>query len=294
MLMFSCYDRDECTQCDVITGPVGVKNECISLSRPYYDGRQWATCVTKRYATERLGGGGNYSYLSNNCSANYCWLPCMLEAFDSLGPSVEDVCRCSPSDETIRNNGTLPPSCYDPDGSSCDWYSNCLEAKYPCRGTGAGYAIEFGMKYCRLFERKLLRFSALGQQWLIAVKKCLQVSLVPLLWRHTRPTCMEIRRTAFLSHVSCWLHPSQGVPSICSLPPSDKVSLVLILWRTLVAPETAGELWRDALKVVSGCLHARDLFAGTRLGRIRASNRSRLPETTFRSKPVTQRNRPRS
>lgn len=75
------------------------------------------------------------------------------------------------------------------------------------------------------------------------VKKCLQMSLVPLLESEKRPSCKEIKAAAFASHVRCYvsLDGDDGVPSFCELDLQDtlaamwtvKSSLIKELSRTL-------------------------------------------------------------
>ena len=44
----------------------------------------------------------------------------------STGP-VYDNCSCDPHAEIPANKVDLPDWCYSPDGTSCLWYTSCLE-----------------------------------------------------------------------------------------------------------------------------------------------------------------------
>ena len=37
----------------------------------------------------------------------------------------------------------LPADCYNPSGSTCDWYRQCFEKKIPCQHTSYPYAVGF-------------------------------------------------------------------------------------------------------------------------------------------------------
>ena len=106
---------------------------------------------------------------------------------------------------------------YSPSGDSCSWYRNCLERKYPCKATSNAYAIRYAEKFCMLYDKRYTLFSADGQKWVDGVRKCLQVVLVPFLRPWMKPTCQEIRKTAFASHTPCYLRPGKGAPSVCDL-----------------------------------------------------------------------------
>ena len=126
----------------------------------------------------------------------------------------------------------LPPHCYNPKGDECSWYRECLEARYPCEGTGAGYAIEYAERFCNLYSANYHDFTADGRKWMDGVRKCLQHALAPSLHPYVAPatTCSDLRRQAIDSHPTCYIRPTasskSGVPGIsfCELPCSD-------LWR---------------------------------------------------------------
>ena len=149
---------------------------------------------------------------------------------------------------------SISPQCYTPSGTDCSWYADCLEAKFPCRGTGAGYAIEYGTKFCKLYNRNMDMFSSAGLRWVSAARKCLQVSLAPLLNQSTAPTCSEIRRTAFNSHAPCYVKPdNHGAPSVCDLPLSDYFSVLWTIKSAFLERVTATELLSAGLDVFRNC-----------------------------------------
>jgi len=244
---------DDALECTTTSGPAGIYR-CVLLNEvfPYYNDYQWATCMTEVYLQEITGG-------KDECvdpTATYCWFQCMLETYNSMGPDVSGVCLCSANDSytTFRpEDSSLPSDCYSPDGTDCHWYADCLEAKYPCSGTGAGYAIEYATKFCNLFLQNLNQYSSIGQRWISAVRKCLQVKLVPLLRQRAPPSCAEIRLTALASHSPCYLNPYQGAPSICDLPLSDIVPMFFTIQSAFTDPATAGESLCGALDVARGC-----------------------------------------
>jgi len=127
---------------------------------------------------------------------------------------------CNASMELPQPSVILPARCYSPDGTDCDWYRDCLHRMFNCTGQ-AEYAISYGEKICNLYGQREHKFSRKGRQWIDAVRQCLQVSLVPVLhFCRVKPTCEDVKKRAFESHVPCYVHPYQAI-SICSLPVSD-------------------------------------------------------------------------
>lgn len=114
-------------------------------------------------------------------------------------------------------------SCVHITGTECSWYQDCLERNQPCTGTEHGYAIEFGLKFCRLFEQYHSQFSLVGQEWVEGVTKCLQFALIPFLETFTSNAtmCAAIKREAFSSHSRCYLDPGPNVPSVCDISVTD-------------------------------------------------------------------------
>ena len=144
----------------------------------------------------------------------------MLEEHEKESGPVTSDCSCSPSslpDPTLSATTSLPSFCYSPSGTNCQWYSSCLERKYPCRGTKYADPLRYAEEICLLYNNRSGVFSSNGGKWIDGVRKCLEVELVPLLRPWNKPTCQEIGKTAFESQVSCYMKPDEGVPSICEL-----------------------------------------------------------------------------
>ena len=151
-------------------------------------------------------------------------------------------------DGLYRTNGALDPSvvlpadCYNPDGMDCGWYRQCLAKMFPCTDQSE-YAISYGEKFCNLYEDSKSRFSRNGVRWLDAARKCLQVALVPVLYLgEVLPSCEDVRRTAFDSHVRCYVEPRQGV-SVCDLSLSDWANII-----TTVRSSFLSSAWLETLK----------------------------------------------
>lgn len=203
------------SQCGKDSGPSGA-TECVHLEN--YNQYQWTTCLTNSYIQQKSG----QRHICEDPTATYCLYQCMLEVHNKTSGPVSEDCSCERANSTsspynLSPTTSLPSQCYSPSGSSCDWYRNCLERKYPCEATSNAYAIRYAEKFCKLYDKRYTLFSADGQKWVDGVRKCLQVVLVPLLRPWTKPTCQEIRKTAFASHTPCYLHPGKGVPSVCDL-----------------------------------------------------------------------------
>ena len=123
----------------------------------------------------------------------------------------------------LEDQDNLPAECYNPTGQSCDWYRQCFEKLLPCEASSYPYAIGFAQHYCEEYGKMYNKFSSDGKRWIDAVRKCLQVKLVPLM-RSSKPfTCKEIQNYAFKSHVPCYHtpDPSQTQISFCHLPFRD-------------------------------------------------------------------------
>ncbi|XP_031555157.1 uncharacterized protein LOC116292059 [Actinia tenebrosa] len=116
-----------------------------------------------------------------------------------------------------RTTSQLPPQCFKPSGSSCDWYRDCLDKKYPCEASGYPYALAYADKFCKLYDTRKSLFSPEEWKWVSGVRKCLQEALVPVLRQTTKATCKEIRKKGFESHAPCYLKPDKNIPSICDL-----------------------------------------------------------------------------
>ena len=240
-------------QCDRNYGPAGVTG-CIRLPR-YNNQYQWATCLTDAYIKQK----SRHKHLCLDRTTTYCWYQCMIEVHNKEVGSVTQDCSCKDAGSTTANPFTgllttpLPPDCYSPSGDSCDWYRNCLERKYPCEDTSNAYAIRFAERFCRLYDKRYSSFSAAGQKWVNAVRKCLQVELVPLLRVWSNPTCEKIQEKAWASHNSCYLYPDEYAPSICSLRCFDFFKIFFTVKGSFVEMDTAVKSFETMLNVGSKC-----------------------------------------
>ncbi|XP_047123525.1 uncharacterized protein LOC124806540 [Hydra vulgaris] len=201
--------------CDSNNGPAGSK-DCI-LADPNYTKYQWATCLTNDYIRQKSSG----KHKCQDGQGIYCYYQCMIELYNLDHGPVYDNCACEDNSEsTLSPMSTLPPSCYSPTGADCSWYSNCLAAKFPCSGSQTEYAISYGQKFCSLYNDRRSAFSQNALNWVNAVRKCLQVSLVPLLRDYSTVSCNDIFNKAMASHPGCYVSPYQGL-SVCTLSPTD-------------------------------------------------------------------------
>ena len=237
-------------QCNKWSGPAGTV-ECIQL-RSYNNEYQWGTCVTDTYMKQK----SNQKHQCIDRAATYCWYQCMLEVHNKDYGLVTSDCSCTPSNPTSHPNITtlLPPECYSPSGDSCDWYRNCLERKYPCEATSNGYAVKYAEHFCKLYDQNFGKFSQTGKNWVNGVRKCLQVSLVPLLrpWADD-PTCEEIREKAFASHTPCYLNPGNGVSSVCDLDCSDYFQIFWTIKGSFVKVDTLWESLKGMWNIGEKC-----------------------------------------
>ena len=239
-------------KCNKTSGPSGV-TECIVISRYNYQ-YQWATCLTNAYIQQKSG----HKHFCIDRNAKYCWYQCMLEVHNkNFGPVVDD-CSCNvvsstPNPYTSTPTTSLPPACYSPPGDSCDWYRKCLEKKYPCEDTSNAYAIRYAEKFCRLYGERYSLFSSDGRKWVDGVRKCLQVSLVPLLRPWYKLSCQEIRQRAFASHTPCYLNPDKDAPSICDLSCSDYLKIFWTIKGSLFTMDTAWESMKGMWNIGSKC-----------------------------------------
>ena len=239
-------------KCDKRSGPAGTV-DCIQIYR-YNNEYQWATCLTDAYIKQK----SNQKHVCEDRFATYCWYQCMLEVHSKEAGSVTSDCSCTPSNPTSYPNTLtpttlLPPECYSPPGDSCDWYRNCLERKYPCEATSNGYAIKYAEHFCKLYDQNFAKFSLSGKNWVNGVRKCLQVSLVPLLRPWVDPTCKEIRERAFASHTPCYLDPGNGVPSVCDLDCSDYYQIFWTIKGSFVKVDTLWESLKGMWNIGAKC-----------------------------------------
>ena len=85
----------------------------------------------------------------------------------------------------------------------CEWYTNCLDQKYPCGDKG--YAIDYGFKYCSKFNENISKFNAQGQEWVRNTMDCLKSTLAKEIVPYFDKNCDIIRKTAFDSHPPCYI-----------------------------------------------------------------------------------------
>ena len=243
------------SSCNRDTGPSGTI-ECIRIPR-YNDEYQWATCLTDTYIEAKSSG----KHVCEDQSATFCYYQCMLEIHDAnSGPVDKECCACQYGEEYTQSDLILPSECYSPSGTNCGWYENCLERKYQCRGTEDGYAMEFATKFCNLYNEHFAEFSVEGQTWVDAVRKCLQVSLVPIIRPWCSKTCKEIKQTAFVSHVSCYVLPNKGDPSIsmCNLGLTDLYNVIWTIKSSLLMSlDSSFEVMNGIMNTVSECVTRR-------------------------------------
>jgi hypothetical protein len=184
------------SSCNRNVGPSGTI-ECTRIKR-YNNEYQWATCLTDTYIEAKSSG----RHVCEDESATFCYYQCMLEIYDvNSGPVDKECCACQYGEKYTQSDLTLPSECYSPSGTNCGWYENCLERKYQCRGTEDDYAMEFATQFCNLYNENFAKFSVEGQTWIDAVRKCLQVSLVPIIRPWCSKSCKEVKQIAFASHV---------------------------------------------------------------------------------------------
>ncbi|KAF4610711.1 hypothetical protein D9613_007295 [Agrocybe pediades] len=114
--------------------------------------------------------------------------------------------------------------CSDPPRGQCDFYRDCLEARYNCGPDG--YPLGYGEKYCNKFSQSQDRLSAKGQKWMLDTMECLQRTLVPDATgaEGASADCKALEDQAFDSHSVCYLQ-----NGLCSLEPQDFVAIVEIV-----------------------------------------------------------------
>lgn len=252
VLLFLAIQRGFAAECNRNSGPSGVTG-CVQIWI-YNNQYQWATCLTNAYIQQKSG----HKHICVDNYAKYCWYQCMIEVHNKNSGPVTDDCSCkdvstTPNPYTGSPTTRLPPACYSPSGDSCEWYRNCLEKKYPCEVTSNGYAIRYAEKFCGLYDKRYSLFSSEGRKWVDAVRKCLQVSLVPLLRPWYSLTCQEIRQKAFASHTPCYLNPDKDAPSICDLDCSDYFKIFWTIKGSFVKMDTAWESIKGVWNIGGTC-----------------------------------------
>ena len=202
VLILGCFlASGECTGCDRDIGPA---DESKCTIDPSTTNNEWSICMANDYLWIMSGG-------ADRCTdgASYCWRSCSVEN-PTLG------CTCT-QNATVPPDPALPAWCYNPSGTACNWYRECLNVKHPCEDSEYDYALSFGEHFCTAYDKTFHSFSKTGQEWIDSVRRCLQVVLVPQLRDWLSPTCKELQEKAFESHTGCYVSPGPGASSICSL-----------------------------------------------------------------------------
>ena len=211
------YHTEAVTSCNPWYGPAGFTH-CVKLSG-YYGGYQWATCRTDTYIRTKSKG----NHRCRDRSITYCYYQCMVDVYNTNSGFVRSHCQCSPYIPAPTESVPLPAWCYSPDGSSCNWYRECLNKAYPsCENDDDDYAIKFAEKFCKLYNESYSKFSPYGRKWVNAVRKCLQLKLVPLVDKTRVKTCKDLKSTSFDSHTPCYLNPDESSLTYCDLSDEDK------------------------------------------------------------------------
>ena len=118
--------------------------------------------------------------------------------------------------------------------------------------------MKYATHFCSAYSRNYGQFSPLGRKWVDAVRKCLQVSLAPLLREcNSDITCEFIQDRAFKSHDCCYLGGPEctpkGTPSICDVSVKDWFTVFITINDAFLQPE-ATETFRSGLNVGFNCL----------------------------------------
>ena len=188
--------------CNTNYGPPG-ETTCVKFSD--YSGYQYATCLSDSYIKSK-------SSQRHTCNKwyhryNYCYYQCQLELNNKESGQIEENCRCTPGEKEIIIK--LPEWCKTPTGENCRWYRECLAKVHPCdreEDAKYQYAINYGEKFCQLYENSYRLFSELGQKWIDNVRRCLQLELVPYIRSFAQSaSCKSIKEAAFKSHDCCYL-----------------------------------------------------------------------------------------
>lgn len=234
-----CNAISECNQQTVGTA------FCLNISR--YTGSQWTTCLTDAYIREK-------SRQTHQCEgrAAICHYQCMLEIHQkNYGPVYSD-CQCE-AGKPVSTAAPLPRWCLSPDGSKCNWYRECLKQRYPCeQKDDEDYAIDYAEKFCELYAKSYNEFSSNDRHWIDAVRKCLQVALVPFLRAWQTVSCKTLKEKAFESHTPCYLNPGENAVSYCDLSLQDKWKVFWTIksgFKSAFLPSLKG-----AWDVLVGCL----------------------------------------
>lgn len=122
--------------------------------------------------------------------------------------------------------------------SDCEYYS-CVEETKHCGKNG--YALGFGRKYCKKFERSSHRFSESGKMWIEEVKEC----LIDNLGRTSQElSCNNFRKAQVKNHIPCYVN-----SGYCSLNDRDKFQIKRVVYKTMWRPSFI----LSALKILTMC-----------------------------------------
>lgn len=102
----------------------------------------------------------------------------------------------------------------------------CFKSRYPCSNSGNSYVLDFGERFCEMFVYHASRFTHQGLAWVDAVRKCLQVELVPLFRPYEKSMCDSIKKKALISHSSCYVEPYEEAPTMCDINFRDWLQVV--------------------------------------------------------------------
>ena len=252
MGLYSTLIQAKLHLCNKHYGPAGQTN-CVLL-RPYYQEYQCATCLTNSYIQLKSARRDQ----CRDTTATYCWYQCQIELFGNDAGEVNEKCRCKAGEMPSSSKTPLPTTCYSPSGTDCEWYQDCLERRFPCVGTSADYAMKYAAHFCAAYSRNYNQFSSLGKIWVDAVRKCLQVSLAPLLREcNSGITCEFIQDTAFKSHDCCYLAGAactpRGTPSICDISFFDWITVFMTIKDSFIQSQ-ALETFQSGLHVGFNCI----------------------------------------
>ena len=241
----STSEKADVGTCNKWSGPAG-NTHCIKIAR--YSDYQWGTCRTDVYLKTKSNG-------DHHCidrSATYCYYQCMLDVYDKNNGDILPYCKCSPGDPLPTETIPLPAWCHSPDGTNCSWYRECLSKAYPqCKDDHDEYAIQYAEKFCTLYNESFKNFSWQGRNWVNAVRKCLQLKLVPVIDTTRQKTCTELKSAAFETHTPCYLDPDPSAPSYCDLSIGDKWEVFWTIKSAFV--DAFGPSLKGLYDVMAGC-----------------------------------------
>lgn len=207
-------------KCDKGDGTEGITG-CISSRLFKYNAfpdQTYQTAMCMKSSTLRSKG-----LKCNDKSADFCWYNCMATPHSKF-----EECQCDPEKNLKPLNSKVPVDCYFPKENDCDWYRRCLEARIPCESTEHKYAVSYATKYCNLFNDNYSKFSNDVKRWIDAVRKCLQQSLVHVLFPQSTMSCETLKKRAFFTHTGCYLRPTPSI-YMCDLSSFDFLQIAWII-----------------------------------------------------------------